>query len=159
MNLYEYQRSRSMNIKGQGHSLTLVQGQSDSTFSNFFFLETAWPIEAKFYVEPPWDRCMKIWSNGLGHLTKMAAMSCMVKPKKSLQPKGWWPWELVCSIRYSSTSKFVQVMTLGWPWPILRQSQIWSPMLLYGEKCNFVWEKGKTMYYFRNCCSLWYKSW
>ena len=63
-----------MNIKGQGHSLTLVQGHSDSIFSNVFFLETAWPIEAKFYVEPPWDGWMKVWSNGLGHITKMAAM-------------------------------------------------------------------------------------
>ena len=25
-------------------------------------------------------------------------------------------------------------MTLGWPWPILQQGQIWSPMLSYGEK-------------------------
>ena len=25
-------------------------------------------------------------------------------------------------------------MILGWPWPILRQGQIWSLMLLYGEK-------------------------
>ena len=63
-----------MNIKGQGHSLTLIQGHSDSTFSNFFFLETAWPIEAKFYVEHPWDGGLKIWSNGLGQITKMAAM-------------------------------------------------------------------------------------
>ena len=62
-----------MNIKGQGHSLTLVQGHSDSTFSNFFFLETAWPIEAKFYVEPPLDGGTKVWSNGLGYMTKMAA--------------------------------------------------------------------------------------
>ena len=45
-----------MNIKGQGHLLTLDQGHSDSTFLNFFFLETARPIEAKFYVEPSWDR-------------------------------------------------------------------------------------------------------
>ena len=36
-----------MNIEGQGHSLTLVQGHSDSTFSNSFFLETALPIEDK----------------------------------------------------------------------------------------------------------------
>ena len=43
MNLYEYQRSRS-----------------DSTFSFFFFLETAWPIEAKFYVEPSWDGGTKV---------------------------------------------------------------------------------------------------
>ena len=35
-----------MNIKGQGHSLTLVLGHSDSTFTNFFSLETAWPIKA-----------------------------------------------------------------------------------------------------------------
>ena len=25
-------------------------------------------------------------------------------------------------------------MIIGWPWPILRQGQIWSPMLLYGKK-------------------------
>ena len=42
-----------MIIRGQGHALTLDQGHSNSIFSNFFFLETAWPIEAKFYVEPP----------------------------------------------------------------------------------------------------------
>ena len=42
-----------MNIKGQGHSLTLVQGLSDSAFSNFFFLDSARPIEAELYVEPP----------------------------------------------------------------------------------------------------------
>ena len=40
-----------MNINGQGHSLTFVQGHSDSTFSNFFFLDTAQPIEIKFYVD------------------------------------------------------------------------------------------------------------
>ena len=54
-----------MNIKGQGHS--------DSTFSNFFSLETAGPIEAKFYVEPPWDGGTKVCSNGSGHMTSMAA--------------------------------------------------------------------------------------
>ena len=34
----------------------------------------------------------------------------------------------------SSTTKFVQIMTLGWPWSILQQEQIWSLMLLYGKK-------------------------
>ena len=63
-----------MNIKGQGHSLTLVQGNSDSTFSNFFSLETARPIEAKFHVDPPWNRGKKIFTNGLSHMTKMAGM-------------------------------------------------------------------------------------
>ena len=63
-----------MNIKGQGHSLTLVQGHSDSTLLNFFFLETACPIEAKCYAEPPWDKGTKVWSKFVGHMTKMAAI-------------------------------------------------------------------------------------
>ena len=37
----------NMNIKGQGHLLTLVQGHSDSTFSNFFFLGTKRPMTLK----------------------------------------------------------------------------------------------------------------
>ena len=35
---------------------------------------------------------------------------------------------------YSSITKFVQMMRLSWPCPILRQGQIWSLMLLYGKK-------------------------
>ena len=73
-----------MNIKGQGHSLTLVQGQSDSTFSNFFFLETTWRIKAKFYVEPPWDGGTKICSSGPCHMIKMAAMPIYGKTLKNL---------------------------------------------------------------------------
>ena len=64
-----------MDIKGQGHFLTLVQGHSNSTFSNLFSLETARPIEAKFHVEPQWNRGMKVSTNGLCHMAKMAAMS------------------------------------------------------------------------------------
>ena len=48
-----------MNIKGQGISLTLVQGHSYLTFSNFFALETARPIDAKPHVDPPWDEGTK----------------------------------------------------------------------------------------------------
>ena len=66
MNLYEYQKSRSFNDLGP-MSLRF-------TFSNFFSLETAWPIEATFHVKTPWDRGMKVCSNGLGHITNMAAM-------------------------------------------------------------------------------------
>ena len=42
-----------MNIKGQGNSLTFVQGQSGSTFSNFSCSETARPVEAKFHMACP----------------------------------------------------------------------------------------------------------
>ena len=45
-----------------------------STISNVFSSETARPIKAKFYVEPPWESGMKVYINGPGHITKMAAM-------------------------------------------------------------------------------------
>ena len=47
-------------------------------------------IEAKFYVEPQWDRGMKICSNGPGHITKMATMPIYSKNMKnsSLEPKS-----------------------------------------------------------------------
>ena len=73
-----------MNIKGQCHSLNLVQGHLDSSFSNFFSLETAWPIEAKFHMEPPWDGRTNICSNGPGHMTNMAAMLICGKNRKNL---------------------------------------------------------------------------
>ena len=62
-----------MNINGHGHWLTFVQGHSDSTFSNYFLLETAKSIETKFHVEPPWDEGCKLVQI-LCHMTKMAAM-------------------------------------------------------------------------------------
>ena len=75
-----------MNIKDQGHSLTLVQVHSDSTFSNFS-IETAEPTEAKIHVEPPWDGGTKDCSNGPGHMTSMAAMPIyMVKTLKNILP-------------------------------------------------------------------------
>ena len=63
-----------MNVKGQGRSLTLVQSHSDSTFSNFFSLETARPTGTKFHVALPLDGGMKVSSNGLCHMTKIATM-------------------------------------------------------------------------------------
>ena len=78
-----------MNIKGH-HPLTLVQGHSDSTFSNFFFLETL-PIEARFQMGPPRDGGTKFYSNGSGRMTNMAAMPIYGKNLKitsSLGPKS-----------------------------------------------------------------------
>ena len=37
------------------------------------FSETAWQIEAKFYVEPPLEGLTKVCINGPGHITKIAA--------------------------------------------------------------------------------------
>ena len=53
-----------MNISGQGHSLTFIQGHSDSAFSNFFSLETTGPIEATFHMEFLWvDDLINFWTN------------------------------------------------------------------------------------------------
>ena len=49
------------------------------------------------------------------------------------ESNGQWPWALVYSIGALGPSKFVQMLILGWPWPILWQGQIWSLLLLYGK--------------------------
>ena len=64
--------------------MTLVQVHLDSTFSNFFSLETVRPIEAKFHGEPLWDMRTNICSNGLCHMTTMAAMLIYGKNLKNL---------------------------------------------------------------------------
>ena len=55
---------------------------------NIFSSETALPIKAKFYVEPPWEGGTKVCINGPGHMTKMAAMPLYGKNlKKSSSPE------------------------------------------------------------------------
>ena len=57
-------------------------------FSNVFSSETVWPIKAKFYVEPPWEGGTKVYINGPGHMTKVAAMPIYGKNlKKSSSPE------------------------------------------------------------------------
>ena len=76
MNIYECQRSRSFFDLGS-RSLRF-------TFSNFFSLETPEPIEGKFDMQPQWDKGMKVYLNGPGHLINMAAMQYMVKTLTNL---------------------------------------------------------------------------
>ena len=57
-------------------------------FSKIFSSETAWPINAKFYVEPPWEGGTKVHINCPGHMTKMAVMPIYGKNlKKSSSPE------------------------------------------------------------------------
>ena len=66
---------------------------------------------------------MKIYINELGHMTIMAAMLTYgknLKKSSTPEPIDQWPWNLVYSIVYESTTKVFQIMTLGWPWSILR---------------------------------------
>ena len=105
-----------------------------STFSNIFPSETSGPVEAKSYVEPPWDGGTKsLFKWSLVTWPRWPPCPYMVKifsgTKKADDIEN-----LVCSIGCMSTTKFIQMMTLDWPWPILWQGQIWSVMLSYGKK-------------------------
>ena len=91
-----------MIIEGQGHSLTLVQGHSDSTFSNIFSLEADKLIEAKFHVEPPRDGRMKMSTNGLCHMTKIAAMPIYGKKLKNFFSGTKMPMTLKLGMQHQS---------------------------------------------------------
>ena len=85
---------------------------------------------------------MKIYTNELGHMTNMLAMLIYgkyLKKSSSPEPIDQWPWNLVCSIVDASTTKDLHIMTLGWLWPIVRQGQILSHRLLYGEKVKIIY--------------------
>ena len=59
------------------------------TFSNVFSSETACPIKAKFYVEPPWEGGRKVYINGPGHMTNMAAMPIIGKSNRKAMNRNW----------------------------------------------------------------------
>ena len=49
-------------------------------------------------------------------MTNMAAMPIYIKnliKSSSPEPTDRWPWNLVCSIMYTSTTKIIQIITLG----------------------------------------------
>ena len=71
-----------------GYPWSGVRRRRPSTISNVFSSETAWPIKVKFHVEPPSEGGTKAYIKGLGHMTKMAAMSIYGKNlKKSSSPE------------------------------------------------------------------------
>ena len=82
-------------------------------------------------------------------MTNMAAMPIYgknLKKSSSPEPLDRSPWNLVCSIVYGSTTKGVQIMTLGWPWSILRQGQFGHIGFCIGKSENYL--------FFGNYCSL-----
>ena len=129
-----------MNIKGQGNSLTFIQGHSDSTFSNFFCSETTWPIEARFHMEPPNEHLFKrSRSHDHAHIWWKTS-------KNVFGTKGHWPWTLVYSIGYLSTTN----VFIWWPWvdwPFSRQGQFCFQMLLHGWKLI----QHRVLMYFQVC--------
>ena len=66
-------------------------GVRRSQCSNIFFSETAWPIKAKFCVEPPWVGGTKFCLRHVGHMTKMAATPIYGKnPSKIFFSRTGW---------------------------------------------------------------------
>ena len=59
-------------------------GETGIPLSNVFSSETARPIKAKFYAEPPWEGGSKVYINGPGHMTKMAAITIWLESLKNL---------------------------------------------------------------------------
>ena len=108
-----------MNVICRGHSLTFVQGHSYSTFSNFFSLENPRPIEAKFHVEPAWDRGMKVSTIGLCHITKMVAMPIYMYGKNFKNLLLW--------------NQKADDLETWYAAVVTQQGQIWSLLFLYGK--------------------------
>ena len=112
-----------------------------STFSNIFFSESTGPIEATFHVEPPWEGGTKVCSNGLGHMTKMAAMPIYGKNLKKIFFSGTkWPMILKLGMQHW-VLKYYQVCSNDDPELTLTYFMARSNLVPYA----FVWEKGKTM--------------
>ena len=112
-----------------------------STFSNIFSHETTGPIEAKFHVEPSSDGETKVYSNGPGHMTKMAAMPIYSKNLKKFFVSGTKKlMTLKLGMQYFAHEYYQDYLNDD-PGLTLTYFTARSNLLSYA----FVWEKGKTM--------------
>ena len=131
-----------MNIKGQSHSLTLVQDHFfESTVSNFFSLETARLIEAIFHVEPPRDGRTKVCSNGPGHMTNMATMLIYGKNLKNLL---LWN-QKADDLESCYATSGIRVLSNLSKWCLWVDLDLFYGNVKFGPLCYCIWEKGKTM--------------
>ena len=123
-----------MNIKGQGHSLTFVQGHSDSTFSNMFFAQKPLgQLKPNFIwsLHGMWG--MKICSNEHVHICWKTSKIFFFGTKRLMSLK------LGIQHRVLEYYQCFHMMTLGWPLPFLWQGQIYYLMLLHGWKLIQHW--------------------
>ena len=119
---------RFVSRKGQGHCLTFGRGLSQ--YDNL-----------KHILKSHWSKCNQFLEDLLGLREWKYLQTVMVtwpiwppcpyivktfKESSLPEPTDQWPWNLVYSIGYPSTTTMAQMMTLGWSWPILRKSQLWE---------------------------------
>ena len=112
-------------------------------------------------MESPWDGGTKLCSNGHGHMTKMATMPICgknLKKSSSPEPKGWWPWNLVCSIGcskyfqfYSNDDTFKNCFSTFLLWNQLMQivGRTWLNLVTW--TCGS-WSEGQHDLYFKVQC-------
>ena len=118
------------------------------------YTRPSYTISSPMSLKPFFQMKEFIFSEGMRISPWWALLSSMpmipiygknLKKSSSPEPHGRWPGNLVCSIECSSTTMFVQIITIGWLWHILWQGQIWSLMLfLYGKKVK-QWNFQKLM--------------
>ena len=119
-----------------------------STFSNIFWPEATRPVEAECHMEPPWVRRKKVCSNGHGHMTKMVTMLITgnnLQKSSFPEPNDRDHWNLVYTIGHSSSTKFVQMKTPGWPF---------SAEVKFGTLFFFIGKHLNSGFLGNCCCSL-----
>ena len=141
MNHYEYQRSRSF-----------IDLRRRSLRFNIFklrFLGNARPIETIFHVEPSWHGRMKVSTNGLCHMTKMAAMTIYDRNLENLLLWNKKADDLECWF----VALGARVL------PSLFNDDPGLTLTYFMEMSNlvplcFFMRKSQNNGFFRNCCSL-----
>ena len=91
-------------------------------------------------MEPPWDREMKVCSNGPGHMTNMAAMPIYGKNLKNIYSGTKQPMTLKFGIQHW-VLEYYQVCSNDDPGLTMTHFTARSNLVPYA----FVWEKGKIM--------------
>ena len=82
-------------------------------------------------MEPLWDKGTEVYLKGPGHMTKMSAIPIYGKnASKSLFLQNQWANCLESLYVVLKIRVHHNLMTIGWPWAILHQGQIWLIMQL-----------------------------
>ena len=123
----------SMSTKGQGHSSIWSKSLRFNIFK-VLFLNSHLAEWSQILCGVSWgwenENMLKLFRSHdqNGH---HANIWWNFQKSSFLESKGRGHWNLICSIAYSSSDKFVKMMPQSWPWLILRQDQIGPCMLLY----------------------------
>ena len=94
-------------------------------------------IFTRFYIGTSVERVLTICSNGSIKALKISS------PEKSSsqEPRKFWGWMLIYSIGDSRSTKFVQMMVIGWSLIFLQPDHICAPIYLFGENVEKIFSQ------------------